>query len=181
MRASYQVSYTVFNARILLGWFGKNFPFFFQERSDSSPTVPEIDISNPFEALTPTELAIRALDPYLRSETAQEWRLTIQNEIFQNWTLQASYIGRKQNGRTQILHGNTPFPAEGTIQSRRPNPDFGRFEIVASRGSAISHSLRPAWSRGFPAASPSAPASAGAAPSRTLPQVGSLPLPTRTI
>ncbi len=141
VRASYQVSHNVFPARNLLGWFGKNFPFFFQELADSSPTVPEIDISNPFEALTPTELSIRALDPQLRSETAQEWRLRIQNEIFQNWTVQASYIGRKQNGRAQILYGNTPFPAAGTIQSRRPNPDFGRFEIVSSRGSAIGHSL----------------------------------------
>ncbi len=141
VRASYQLSYTVSNPRRLEAYFGKNFPFFFLERSDSSPLVPEINISNPFEALTPTELTIRAIDPALRNENRQDWRLTIQNEIFQNWTLEASYVGRKQDGIAQIIYGNTPFPAEGTIQGRRPNPDFGRFEIGTSRGSAIAHSL----------------------------------------
>ncbi len=141
VRASYQVSYTALNARRLLPWFGKNFPFFFQERADSSPTAPEIDIADPFEALTPTELGIRALDPTLRSESLQDWRLTIQNEIFQDWTLEASYIGRKQDGIARVIYGNTPFAAEGTIQARRPNPDFGRFEIGASGGSSIGHSL----------------------------------------
>ena len=141
VRASYQVSYTVSGPRRLDGYFGKNFPFFFLEISDSSSSVPEIDISNPFEALTPTELTIRAIDPALRNESVQNWRLTIQNEVFQNWTLEASYIGRKQDGIATILYGNTPFAGEGSIQSRRPNPDFGRFEFGASRGSAISHSL----------------------------------------
>ena len=141
VRASYQVSYTAFSALRLLPWFGKNFPFFFQERADSSPTVPEIDISNPFEALTPTELSIRALDPTLRSESVQAWRLTIQNEIFQDWTLQASYVGRKQDGVARVIFGNTPFAGEGSVQARRPNPDFGRFEIGSSGASSIGHSL----------------------------------------
>lgn len=141
VRASYQVSHFASNARRLAPWFGKNYPFFFQQRSDSSPSFPEIDISNPFEALTPTELNIRSIDPGLRNESRQDWRLSVQNEILQNWTLELSYIGRKQGGIATILYGNTPLAGPGTIQSRRPNPDFGQFEIGASRGSAVAHSF----------------------------------------
>ena len=154
LRSSYQINYWGGrNERRIASFIGRNFPFFFVESAESSPTTPEIDLANPFESVTSTELTVRGLDPHIRNPYNQEWRLSVQNEFFSNWNLELSYQGRKATHNSQVMVANVPLPGPGPIQERRPNPDFGEFDILTGSGSSIGHTLelevRKRFSQGF--------------------------------
>jgi hypothetical protein len=124
----------------VLEYVGRNYPFYWTEVA-SSPNEPDLDLSDPFQAITPTELAIRAFDPRVRNAYIQEWQLSVQNEFIQSWNLEFRYEGRKATRTDKTLLANVPLPGDGFIQERRPNPDYGRFDIGTSSGSSIGHSL----------------------------------------
>ncbi len=143
IRSSYQIRYNPVFERQVANFIGRNFPFYYVEESvaDSSLTSPEIDLSNPFETLTPSERTVRAIDPHIRNAYTQDWRLSIQNEFLRNWNLEISYRGTKETRNTRMTSANVPLPGAGSIQERRPNPLFGAFRIMTGSGSSVGHSL----------------------------------------
>lgn len=143
IRSSYQIRYNPVFERQVANFIGRNFPFYYVEESvaDSSLTSPELDLSNPFETLTPTERTVRAIDPHIRNAYTQDWRLSIQNEFLRNWNLEISYRGTKETRNTRMTSANVPLPGAGSIQERRPNPLFGAFRIMTGSGSSVGHSL----------------------------------------
>ena len=142
IRSSYHISYNSLHERRVANYLGRNFPFYFVEESVADSSAgPEIDLSNPFQTLTPSERTVRAIDPNIRNAYIQEWRLSIQNEFFRTWNLEVSYEGQKSTRNNQELTANVPLPGAGPIQERRPNPDFGAFEIMTGSGSSSGHAL----------------------------------------
>lgn len=141
LRASYGWNYQPLDMRRTLNFIGRNYPFYWQEAA-SSPSAPELDLSDPFRAAAPAEMTVRAVDPYVRSSYVQEWQLSVQNEFMRGWTFEARYDGRKATRMGRTIPANVPVPGEGSIQERRPNPRFGKFSIGESGGSSIGHALR---------------------------------------
>ena len=140
LRGSYQLSYDPLDSRRALFYMGRNFPFYYREKADATDS-PDLDMSNPFDSVTPTELTIRALDPHMRTEYLQEWRSSLQNEFLRNWNFELSYFGTKQTRENRTLPANVPLPGSGQIQPRRPNPNFGEFSIVTGSGSTLMHAM----------------------------------------
>jgi len=89
----------------------------------------------------------------MRNTYEQEWQLTLQNEVFPKWNVEIGYAGRKRTRSDWTIVANAPTPGPGVLQSRRPNPSFGRFSILSSGGSsttnALTANLRKRLSRGF--------------------------------
>ncbi len=143
IRSSYQINYDPIYERQVSNFIGRNFPFYFVEESvaDTSLASPEIDLSNPFETLTPTERNVRSIDPYIRNSYIQEWTLSVQNEILRNWNLEFSYRGTKETRNSRNTSANVPLPGPGSIQDRRPNPFFGAMSILTGSGSSAGHEL----------------------------------------
>ncbi len=142
IRSSYQISYSPINSRNALEFLGRNSPFYFVEEANAPIDSPDIDLTNPFEAAAAAETTIRGFDPHTRNSYVQEWRLSIQNQIRRNWTIEATYQGRKATRVATDFPANVPLPGPGSIQERRPNPAYGQFEILSSRGSSIGHQLQ---------------------------------------
>ena len=140
IHASYGINYRPPDMRRTLRFIGRNYPFYWTEKA-SSPTDPSLVLSNPFETAVPSEQTIQALDPNIRTSYIQNWQLSIQNEFIRAWNIELRYSGRKSTRAARILPANVPLPGEGVIQTRRPNPNFGRFDIGESSGSSISHTL----------------------------------------
>lgn len=142
IRASFGIEYRPTDFRQALSYIGRNYPFFYYEKAES-PTLPSLNLSNPFTSAAPAELTVRALDPYMRNSYFQEWQLSLQYEFLRNWNLEATYEGRKGNHLARLLPANVPLPAppDQAIQPRRPNPSFGRFSIMTSGASLAGHSL----------------------------------------
>jgi len=152
IRTSYGLDYHTPRIWRTIDLIGRNYPFYWLE-SASSPTSPVLDLSDPFRAAVPTEMNIRAIDPRFKSSYIQEWQLTIQNEFLQGWNLEVRYEGRKATRAARSLAANVPLPDRGSIQERRPNPNFGRFRIQSASGSSTGHSfdleVRRRFTRGF--------------------------------
>ncbi len=141
LRAGYRLHYSPWGSSSARSYIGKNYPFFQRETSLSTLESPEIDISDPFASLSPTELTFRGFELGIRTAYAQDWRLRIQKQFSRNWNLEASYRGSKGTKLDRTIPGNAAFPGPGQIQSRRPDPTYGQFAIVSGGASSILHGL----------------------------------------
>ncbi len=141
IRSSYQLDYNPMDEWEALDFIGRNYPFFYTERAESPENNPALNLSNPFQAATPAELNIRAIEPHLRNSYTQDWQLSIQNEFLRNWNVEVAYQGVKLTRGERTVVANVPFPGPGPLQSRRPNAKFGRFNILTSGSSASGNSL----------------------------------------
>ena len=141
LRSSYRIAYIPPERGRYIRNLGRNFPFYFVESAQSSSAQPELILAAPFQDATATELTIRGIDPHLRTAYSQRWNLSLQSEIWPRWVLEAAYRGEKGTHLMRSLPANLPFPGQGTIQPRRPNPDFGSFSIQSGGASSIRHAL----------------------------------------
>ena len=141
LRAGYRLHYSYWGRHAPRDYIGKNYPFFQRETSLSALESPEIDFSDPFASLSPTELTFRGIEPHIRTPYAQDWRLTIQQQFSRNWNLEASYRGSKGTSLDRTIPGNAAFPGPGQIQGRRPDPTYGQLTIVSGGASSISHGM----------------------------------------
>ncbi len=147
LRASYSLYYSVVVSNSFSRYLGKNYPFYYTESAQSPVDSPDLDLANPFENVAPPELVVRGIETRLRTPYVQAWRLTLENDFKEVWHLQASYYGNRRTGWSRVLPGNVPLPAPGPIQSRRPNPAYGRFEILTGASSGNSHQMNLAAER----------------------------------
>jgi hypothetical protein len=120
---------------------GRSYPVYYKERAQAPEGKPMLTLSNPFEAI-PVEVEISAADPRLRNTEFQNWELSIENEILPQWNIEFSYFGSRTHHYQSFLVGNVPQPGPGPIQERRPNPNFGRFNIMTDGRGASSNTLR---------------------------------------
>jgi len=141
LRSSYTIHYGSAHAGHYARYLNKNFPFYYVESAEAPVDSPDLDLGNPFEHIAPTELTVRGLETTLRNPYVQRWLLTMQGEVNQYWNLEASYRGRKGSHMLRTLASNIPLPDSGSLQPRRPNPEFGLFRILTSGGSLSSHQL----------------------------------------
>lgn len=141
LRGSYSMRFSPPSEWHFTNSISRNFPFFYSEGVEASPSDPTIFLSNPFDSDAVPELTMRGIEPHIEDETNHFWRLELQNEIARNWTFEMRYIGRRGTQNTRVIPGNVPFPGPEEIQSRRPNPELGRFSIVTDGGSFGGHSF----------------------------------------
>ncbi len=142
LRGSYFIRHMHVNPMSATNYLGKNYPFFHIEKAES-PTSPDLDLSNPFATVVASESTIRAIDPYIRNPYMQSWRASIQYHFAQNWDMELEYQGQKTTRQHRTIPANVPLPAPAgePIQPRRPNRDFGSFNILTSGASYSSNEL----------------------------------------
>jgi hypothetical protein len=153
LRASYSISHSSRDMDESFEVLGRSYPVYYTERAEASEEQPDLDLSNPFETAVPVELRIKGAEPRMRNSLTQQWQLSLQNEIFPRWNVEVAYTGKRTDGSSRYIVANVPLPGPGPLPERRPNPDYGRFNILSSGGSstgnAVKASLRKRLSRGF--------------------------------
>ena len=140
LRGSYSIFNMDMNPFQALTYMGRNYPFFYTQRTDS-PTEPNLDIGNPFESATLPALTFKTADPNLRNSFIQEREVSVQYEFLPNWSLELAYEGRKTDRYYRVIPANVPLPGPGDIQSKRPNPEYGFMEILKSDSSYSSNGV----------------------------------------
>jgi hypothetical protein len=141
VRSSYSLSYSPLSRDYFIGYLGRNYPFYYIQTAQSPIDRASLDIRNPFMTAVAAELTVRGIEPGLRTAYVQYWQFGIQNEIIPLWNVEVWYQGSKAVHVPRVLAGNIPVPAAGPIQPRRPNPGFGRFNILTGSGAYTGHSL----------------------------------------
>jgi hypothetical protein len=110
-----------------------------------NPFPRSLVTNNPFVNVVSVEPDRRHWDGYL-----QNWNFQVGRELTSSDVLELSYVGSKGTKLdTSVNNWNSPDPGPGTIQSRRPYPQWGRIRMMASDGNSIYHSLQARYERRF--------------------------------
>jgi hypothetical protein len=84
----------------------------------------------------------------------QQWNFAVQAQLVKDLSLEVSYVGNKTSHAQLIsVPDNVPTPGAGTIQARRPYPQWGQFYLGLTSGigsyNALQAKLEKRFSRGF--------------------------------
>lgn len=96
-----------------------------QGQFNASATTPNISLSDPFPtALANGTLATSGVDPSYHGGRTQRWDAGVQQAIGPHGVLDVSYVGSYTNGQASSYNLNQPAPGPGTVQLRRPYPNY---------------------------------------------------------
>lgn len=94
-------------------------------------------------------------NPYLPTQTMNQWTFGIQQGLWQSGALDVQYIGSHSYHLDRSYYTNTPAPGPGTVNSRRPNQRFGDIRTIQndeiSNYNGLSATLRQRFSHGVTA------------------------------
>jgi hypothetical protein len=146
LRASYGIYYNaIAGYNLLLSQGVTNPPFRVQETFEpAAGSVPSLTWTNPFpgNGTIPSNPALIAnarnrVNPYM-----QQWNFTIEQEVFRNTAVRASYLGNKGTGLERNANINEPPMAPGPVQPRRPYQPWGPITYWESGRNSILHQLQ---------------------------------------
>ena len=149
MRGSFALRYGPPGRDYYVSYLGRNYPFYYTESAVSQVDQPELDISDPFESGTLTQLGVRGIEPTIRTGYVQDWFYRIQGQLSRQWYLESGYEGTKAVHIPRVIPSNVPLPDPGAIDLRRPNPGYGQFSILTGGSSYTSHSMDVAMEHRF--------------------------------
>jgi hypothetical protein len=149
MRGSFALRYNPPGRDYYVSYLGRNYPFYYTQSAVSQVDQAELDISDPFESTTLTQLGVRGIEPTIRTGYVQDWLYRIQGQIGRQWYLESGYEGTKAAHMPRVLPSNVPLPGDGMIDLRRPNPDYGQFSILTGGSSYTSHRMDVAMEHRF--------------------------------
>ncbi len=141
VRANYSIWHDFPQDWLFLRSLTRNYPFYYVESASVSQGQPPLPLQDPFSTSVEPQLIVNGMVPRLRTPSTQTWRLGIENEPFRNWNVGITYVGQRGTHSTRLIPANVPTPGTGPVQPRRPNPDFGPFEIVTDGGAYTGHGL----------------------------------------
>lgn len=79
---------------------------------------------------------------HFSSTYLQQWNFSIQHQISANTSFDVAYVGNKTTHMNQNLNMNDPLPGPGTIQTRRPYPQWGAITYPVFEENANYNSLQ---------------------------------------
>jgi hypothetical protein len=105
--------------------YGTNPPFSYSATLSPDPTTPSLFLRTglPANLLTPANAAnisLGANDPDRHNPYNQQWNFTIQQQFPSEILVEVGYVGAAAHHIQQTYDINTPMPAAGAINSRRP-------------------------------------------------------------
>ncbi len=161
VRASYGLFPIYFDSNMSLQW-TKTVPFEVTQTVNNS-TLPTFNFQNPFNgqavvapnasrAVCPgtTTAYASCLTPNvftapqkLQHTYMHQYNLAVQRQLMNNLSIEAAYVGnRTVHAQLISVPDNVPQPGPGTIQTRRPYPQWGQFSLGLTNGSASYNALQ---------------------------------------
>jgi len=93
-----------------------------------------------------------SIEPDRRHTNAyvQNFSLQVEHEFSRNDVLEVGWAGTKGTFLdTSVNNFNSPDPGPGTIQLRRPYPDYARIRLLATDGNSIYHAMQTRYEHRF--------------------------------
>lgn len=143
IRGGYGIFYLLARGNTHASYQSYSLPFIYDDTKTNSTPIPtfrtENFFDNPFALGTPR---IVGMDLKLRSPYAQQWNLSVQREIFSNLTLDVAYVANKGTRLEQTFRENYVLPGPGSVQARRPYPEFGNGDRFSNGANSNYHSMQ---------------------------------------
>ena len=119
-------------------------PFFRSETFDASANPLDLTLSDPFPGRrlrSSSTFNIRGIDTNFRDGYFHQWSVGAERAIGQHAVVELGYVGSKGTDLNRTVDINQALPGPGSVQSRRPFPQYGSLEVLQSSGSSIYHAL----------------------------------------
>jgi hypothetical protein len=151
VRAGYGVFYNMAMLGNNLFFHRNGFPFSKPETYNATTNPFDLTLSNPFP-VSASATAIydaNSMDPNFRDGYVQQWNLGIEKSVAQNTIVEVGYIGSKGTHLTRRYNINQAYLGTGTVQSRRPYPQYANMAILGSNANSIYHGMLARGERRF--------------------------------
>jgi hypothetical protein len=129
VRTGYGMYYELMPWKFGSFWVGINPPFAgtrsFEPQGGSTPSLFLDDAFPAGSGTLPTGIGITALPKNYDYPLTHQWNLTLESQVSANTVLRASYLGSEREHSGGFFPINTPDPAPGPVQPRRPFQPFG--------------------------------------------------------
>ncbi|HTZ58375.1 MAG TPA: carboxypeptidase regulatory-like domain-containing protein [Acidobacteriaceae bacterium] len=83
-----------------------------------------------------------SMPAHVRNTYTQQWNLALQHQMGNALSWDVAYVGSKSNRTEQQWSTNDPYPGPGTIQTRRPYPQWGTITLGEFLGAANYNALQ---------------------------------------
>jgi len=139
-RSSYSIWYDSPGDWTFIRSLTRNYPFYYVQSVEAG-TERIIPLHDAFSEVNQPELTFESIEPHLKNPMTHSWRLAMESELSSNWSLEIAYQGRRGVNVLRRIPANVPAPGPGTLQERRPSPNFGRLDVTTSGSSSWGHTL----------------------------------------
>jgi len=123
-----------------------NLPYYYQPTFVGNGVTPLITLAQGFPALNPSQAinpGVTSLDPNVKTPYFQEWNATVQRALPGRLSLEVAYVGMKGVHLESVSDQNQDVvPGPGSVQARRPYPNYGPFASLQMRGDSSFNSLQ---------------------------------------
>jgi len=150
-RGGYGIFYDTLAVGDSLFLLGLNPPFVHFDVRNNGAVVPQFDLTTAFqESSGSVQASIFSTSTQLPNPYLQQWSASIEHPIAQEFTLSLSYFGQKGTRLRRQLNVNQPSagPA-GSLDERRPFPDFKNIFQFETSASSIAHAAEVRADRKF--------------------------------
>lgn len=100
-----------------------------------------VTMGNAFGNLATLIPNLNTFQTYFQDGYVQQWSLNLQHELFSNFVVDVGYVGNRGDKLFRQLNRNQPLPGFGPVQGRRPYPQFGAMNQIASVAKSEYHGL----------------------------------------
>ncbi|MBW4026319.1 MAG: TonB-dependent receptor [Acidobacteria bacterium] len=117
-----------------------NPPFAQSTTYSTVPGSPALSFANPTPGTnqsktivpgTPgTYVSVFSVNPYLPTPTMYQWNLDAGNDLWKNAAFELQYLGSHSLHLDRSFYNNTPLPAPGNVNARRPNQLWGSIRQI---------------------------------------------------
>jgi hypothetical protein len=120
----------------------QNLPFYQNKNVTTAADLktPSLTLANILDSAS-TSAGGGGMDQNYRSEYAESWTFSVQQQLRRDWVVEANYFGSKVVGADDTTFYNIPRPGPGSIAARRPNPKLGQLQIIHWGGYSNYHAL----------------------------------------
>lgn len=135
-----------------------NPPYFIQSTYTSDQIDPNIVLATgfPSNALDPASVQIPSVNSYLRHSPTpyvEQWNFTVQRDVGRNFLAQISYVGSSSHDLYYPTQIDQPSPGAGSVQARRPMPQYSAVyeyaPFVRSSYQSLQAQLERRFTNGF--------------------------------
>ncbi len=151
-RGGYGIFYLLARGNSNASYQSYSLPFIYDDTKTNTTPIPTFRTENFFDnAFALGTPRIVGMDFVLRSPYMQQWNFAVQRELSNNLTLDAAYVANKGTRLEQTFRENYALPGPGSVQARRPLPQFGNGDRFSNAAASNYHSLQVKLERRFSA------------------------------
>lgn len=98
-----------------------------------------VTMANAFGNLATLIPNLNTFQTDFREGYVQQWSMNLQRQLFGNFVVDVGYVGNRGDKLFRQINRNQPLPGPGAVQARRPIPQFGAMNQIASVAKSEYH------------------------------------------